>query len=227
MAKIIIIGNNLSGDGMWHFFKDYHDIQTYDNWSDDKETLMNYDLDLAIICTDAPINKRLTRKPKINEMRFDSSLIEEVINWCQAKLIIIASTVEPGTTDRIRLMTNKKIVYLNCEKNAFIFGGNPQDTKEAVELFAQITKSTHRYIQADAKTCEMFKYAKAIYEAKQKEIINNINSICKSENIDSNQLREIWLTIANVDPLEISNKEINNEIVQAFNAYANFVDQKK
>jgi len=219
MAKILIVGDNLSGEGMWQFFKDHHEVSTLNTWAAEKEepTWFNY----AIICeTTLTKNCGLTKKPKIEDFRCDSTLIEDSIQCSHAGLFIIASPVEPGTTDRLKSLTGRRIVYVVCETGGFLFGGSPEDTKEAVELFSSIAKDKHRYLQTDARTCEMFKYSKVVFESVQHELMQKIKDVSILGGVDFNQLREAWIVLGQTDPMKLISGPVQKDIMNNFIAYA-------
>ena len=49
--------------------------------------------------------------PVIGEGRLDTSIVEEAISWCEAELIVVRSTVNPGDCDRWALKYLKNIVF--------------------------------------------------------------------------------------------------------------------
>lgn len=218
MVKILIAGDNPIGDGMWHFFNKDHDVSTFNVWSPEKEeepTWFNY----AIICESALSKKvSLTKKRNIQDMRCDTTLIEDAIQCNHAGLFIVASNVEPGTIDKIKQTTGKRIVHVCCEKEMFVFGGDSQDTKEAASLFSKIGGSKYRYIQTDAKTCELFKCIKETFSITQHYLVNQLKKTCESSNADFGQIRELWLTEMKIDLSEIKKPE--QETMNAFIAYA-------
>lgn len=222
MAKILIVGDNLSGEGMWQFFKNHHETSTFNSWSSEREQSIWFNY--TVICENVLINSSLTKKPKLQDFRCDATLIEDAVQCFHAGLFIIASIVEPGTTDRLKVLTNKRIVHIACEPEGFLFGGSPEDTKEAVELFASIAGDKFRYLQIDAKTCEMFKYSKIVYESTQIELMKKIKHISLMDGIDFNQLREAWIVLGNTDPLKLSSKQVQEDIMNNFNAYADAID---
>jgi len=219
MAKILIAGDNLSGEGMWHFFKN-HDVSTFSVWEvDDKEsTWFNY----AIIC-ESPLTKSLslTRKRNIKDLRCDTTLIEDAIQRNNAGLFIVASNVEPGTVDRIKQQTGQRIVHLCCENKMFVFGGIPSDTKEAVELFASVGGSNHRYLQTDSKTCELFRHTKNTFNTVMQTLTKQMKNICNASNIDFYQMRELWLTEMNIDLNDIDAQD--QETIETFAAYVDSI----
>jgi hypothetical protein len=222
MARILIVGDNLSGEGMWQFFKDHHEVSTLNIWAAEKEepTWFNY----VMICETALTkNCGLTKKPKIEDFRCDTVLIEDAMRCCHAGLFIIASPVEPGTTDRLKALTGQRIVHIACEPGGFLFGGSPEDTKEAVELFASIAEDEYRYLQTDAKTCEMFKYSKAVFESVQHELMQKIKDVSILGGVDFNQLREAWIVLNDLDLTKVASTPTNKSIAKNFIAYASAI----
>ncbi|MDP6583784.1 MAG: hypothetical protein QF535_03945, partial [Anaerolineales bacterium] len=49
--------------------------------------------------------------PVSSDGKCDTNIVEEVVDWLESEYIIIRSTVAPGTTDRLREKTGKKIVF--------------------------------------------------------------------------------------------------------------------
>src|SRR3989304_4412898 len=49
--------------------------------------------------------------PMAPDGRCDTSIVEEVVSWLSVPLIIIRSTVSPGTTDRLIKKYNRRIVF--------------------------------------------------------------------------------------------------------------------
>lgn len=219
MARILIVGDNLSGEGVWHFFKGHHELSTFNIWAAEKEEATWFDY--AIICETALTrNFGLTKKPKIEDFRCDTTLIEDSIQCCHAGLFMIFSTVEPGTTDKLASITGRKIIHVACEPNGFIFGGSPEDTKKAVQLFVSISGDKYRYLQTDAKTCEMFKYSKSVFESVQIELMQKIKDISNLDGIDFNQLREAWLVMEKTDIMKLSSGSMQLDTMNNFIAYA-------
>jgi UDPglucose 6-dehydrogenase len=79
----------------------------------------------------------------------DSSIVEEVVGWCESDVIVIRSTLNPGDADRIKEDTGKRIVtqpeYLGetvahplldqSERPFMILGGEPQDRRKVIEAY--------------------------------------------------------------------------------------------
>ena len=226
MANIIVAGNNLSGEGVYHFFKNHHNVLTFDPWAiEDQEKIKNPWIDVAIMCIDTPpICPTLARKQELKDLRCDTSLMEEVINWCGASLILIESAIDPGTTDRIRESTGKSIACVVCCEAGFVFGGQPKETKKAVELFMGVSGHKFRYIQTTAKNAESFKYISGAFKASEIKFINQAENMCKSINVDYHEIREIWRIDNTIDHYRTVPKTL---VGAAHDLYCSFVDSIK
>ena len=222
MAKILIIGDNLSGEGMWHFFKNHHELATLNVWATEKEesTWFNY----VVICEPALTkNYGLTKKRKTEDFRCDVSLIEELIQCHHAGMFIISSAIEPGTVEKLKSITGKRIVNLICEKEGMVFGGNQEDTKEAAKLFSEVGGNKFRYLQVEARVCEMFKYSTSVFESVQSEVIQKIKNVSDASNVDFNQLREAWLVLKNLDLTKVTSTPSDKSTTNNFIAYASAI----
>lgn len=137
----------------------------------------------------------------------DTSIVEEVVDWIGSGLIIIRSTVAPGTTDRLIEKTGKRIVfqpeYLG-ETPAHIFvdmgtrpfavlGGKPEDTSAAADFYKHYYNAYMQYYFCDAITAEVCKYMENAFYAVKVTFVNEFYDIAKAHGIDFNVLREMWL----------------------------------
>lgn len=96
--------------------------------------------DVSFICVPTPNN---------GQADLDTSIVEEAVEWCESDLIIIRSTVNPGTADRLKEKTGKRIVsqpeYLgettahplldSSARPFMILGGDREDTRKAIEVY--------------------------------------------------------------------------------------------
>src|SRR3972149_6445748 len=96
--------------------------------------------DVAFICVPTPMAP---------DGRCDTSIVEEAVAWVKAPLLIIRSTVAPGTTDRLREKYDKHIVfqpeYLGetvahvfgsmAEREFIVLGGATEDTSRAADFY--------------------------------------------------------------------------------------------
>lgn len=90
--------------------------------------------------------------PNIGEGKLDTSIVEEVIDWCECPLIVIRSTVNPGDCDKWSEKYKKNIIMqpeylgetpahplLNPKERPFlVIGGKPQDRRKLIELYTTV-----------------------------------------------------------------------------------------
>lgn len=209
MKKVAIIGHGYVGKAMEAFLKNHYKLFIYDPIYPSLDKALINTADIAFVCVPTP---------SLNG-KCDTSIVEEVVGWCETNLIIIKSTVEPGTTDRLKQNTNKRLVFAPeyCGESSywspyqwdreiketpfFIFGGDPNDTKLAVDAYLPITGPTKKYIQTTAKAAEMAKYVTNAFASMKITFSYEIASICEAAELDFNIVRELWLMDPRVNPM--------------------------
>jgi UDPglucose 6-dehydrogenase len=145
--------------------------------------------DVAFVCVPTPV---------MGESRLDTSIVEEVVAKAKEKLIVIRSTVNPGTCDYLYGKYNKRIVmqpeYLGETPNHpmtdqkarpfLILGGDKEDVQELIELYQsiynanisirQVTRNEAEIIKLTENRAIAFKVAQCqeLYDACQKAGVN-------------------------------------------------------
>lgn len=202
--KIGVVGYGYVGKAIFEYFKDRHNTIYYDPFVDgscSKEEINNCDYVFVCVFT-----------PSKENGECDTSIVTEVIEWIEAPLICIKSTVNIGYTDMIKEKTGKRIVfspeyigestydtgYFNFNKSMknhsfFTIGGDKNDTKEFVDLYSEISGPTKVYKQTDAKTAEIAKYMENGFFSVKTVFCYEMNEICKAFDCDYNEVREAWL----------------------------------
>jgi UDPglucose 6-dehydrogenase len=153
---------------------------------------------IAIVCTSTP---------SAVDGSADVESVEEVVGWLESELIVIRSTVPPGTTDRLRESTGKRIVvapeYVGewtyptpwDSPSAWPFiivGGLPADTSEVVTFFASVLGPMRTYRQTSARLAELCKYMENAWLAMQVSFANEFWRIAVAHDVDYWELRELW-----------------------------------
>ena len=97
--KISIIGYGYIGQG---YHKVFPDAFLYDPFKmlGSKEEANK--ADLAVVCVPTPMKE---------DGSCDISAVEEVVSWLETPLILIKSTIPPGTTDYLRNKYGKRICF--------------------------------------------------------------------------------------------------------------------
>ena len=243
MKKIVIIGFGYVGKAIHNFLKDHYDVLIYDPSYNESVTIDEVNnCDVAIVCVPTPMGKN-------NEC--DLTHVHETFKWLNTDLIILKSTVEIGTTSKlISMHPSLNIVFSPefagestywseykfhnsvVETPWFIFGGEPNNTKKAVELYMKVGGPTKKYLQCTTDEAEMTKYLTNTFYAMKVLFCYEMNEICEASNIDYNKVRELWLNDPRVSPMHTSVFSDNNypfsgkcfpKDVNALNEYSNKV----
>ena len=88
--------------------------------------------------------------PNVEKGKLDTSIVEKVVGQLTCDLIVIRSTVNPGTTDQLIKETGKHIVFQpeylgetpahplldTTHTNFVILGGSKENTNKVIELYA-------------------------------------------------------------------------------------------
>ena len=154
--------------------------------------------DVSFVCVPTPMN---------NNGSCNTSIVEEVVSWCESKVIVIRSTVKIGFTDYLSSKYNKRIVFqpeyygetvahpfVNLSDRTWLsFGGNPKDINEVIKAYQTVLNANIQILQAPSKEVEMAKYMENSFFALKVTFCNEMFDLCRKMNIDYNQVREIWI----------------------------------
>ena len=168
--------------------------------------------DLAIICV-------MTKENKDNSC--DISIVDESVKWIEAPVILIKSTIPPGTTNYLKKKYKKRIVmspeyfgeskyflpeeWANPKAWPFqIFGGDSADTAYCVSVFKPIFNPRTFYYQVDSKTAELIKYVENTWGATKVTWANEIFEICAVLGINYDEVREGWALDPRVEKMHTS-----------------------
>ncbi|MCG3128571.1 MAG: UDP-N-acetyl-D-mannosamine dehydrogenase [Phycisphaerae bacterium] len=145
--------------------------------------------------------------PMRDDRKCDTSIVEEVISWVEAPLIIIRSTVAPGTTDRLSKKYGRNIVfqpeYLGetvahmfgnmAERQFVVLGGTPAARSQAADFYKHYYNSMVYIYMTDALTAEVCKYMENAFYAVKVTFVNEFYDVAQAFGVDFNELRECWL----------------------------------
>ncbi len=137
----------------------------------------------------------------------DTSIVEGAIEWIEAPLIIIRSTVSPGTTDRLCEKYKKRVVFqpeylgetpahvfIDMGERAFcVLGGASEDTSAVADFYKHFYNAYVKFFFTDAVTAEVCKYMENAFYAVKVTFVNEFYDIAKAHGVNFNVLREVWL----------------------------------
>lgn len=219
--KIAIVGYGYVGKGMHRLFKDKV-VAIYDPIVPEKlayqsEVLINPDRNYTKEC-DLTIVSVFTAMDE--DGKCDTSIVEEVIDWIQSPLILIKSTIQPGTTDKLIEKTGKRIVFspeylgegkyfvpfwqypdpLDPTSHGFmVLGGKQEDTEEVIGMMIRLMGPHTKFYQMAAKEAECVKYWENIWGAMKVIFSNHMYDCLKSLGVDYYKTREGWVADPRVE----------------------------
>ncbi len=148
---------------------------------------------VAFICVPTPLKGG----------KLDTSIVEEVVRECQENLIIIRSTVMPGTCDRLEKL-GKNIIFQpeylgetvnhpmtnQHERPFMILGGRPEIRKWAIELYQEVYNANIRIRQTTLYEAEVIKLSENRAIAFKVAQCQELYDACEKAGIDYNTIRE-------------------------------------
>lgn len=197
MGKVAIIGYGWVGKAMHQLFPEAV-IFDPDQFPQDQE-LANQDLvnacDVAFICVPTPV---------IKEGKLDTTIVEEVVRGCECPLLVIRSTVNPGTSLRLMEKYDKRIVvqpeYLgetvshpmsDMKTRPFlILGGNPEATRELIELYQTVYNANVSIRQVSHYEAEVIKLSENRAIAFKVAQCQELYDVCQKCGLDYYTIRE-------------------------------------
>jgi len=156
--------------------------------------------DVAFICVPTPLV----------DGKLDTSIVEEVVKNCQEDLIIIRSTVMPGTCDELEKL-GKNIVFqpeflgetpnhpLFIEKNTpfIVLGGKPENRRKAIELYSTVYNSNvsiRQLTNYEAEVCKLSENRAIGFKVMQ---LHELYLVCEKAGVDYYTIRD---TVYGDDP---------------------------
>ena len=211
MKKIGIIGYGFLGKGIENFFKDHFEVRVFDIAHVD--SIIKYsskeeinECDLGIICVPTPMNENGS---------VNLTHVEGVLNWLNTPLILIKSTIPPGTTEMFVEKFSKNIAFSpeymgestyvtqwwngildpkDMKKHHFqILGGRRETTSQVLQFFKKVYGPIPQLIQTDSRTAELTKYMENSWGAAKVTFCNEFAKIAETFGVDYDELRELWL----------------------------------
>lgn len=140
----------------------------------------------------------------------DTSIVEEVLSWVETPLILLRSTVPPGTTDRLMAKTGKNIVFspeyageskywtpydFHTDERKmpfYILGGDVDACQRIIDLYAIVAGPTKQYRTTTAKIAETVKYFENEYFAWKVMWATELRETCEAIGVPFWEVRDLW-----------------------------------
>ena len=167
--------------------------------------------------------------PMMDSGECDISIVNDVIKKLVSfgfskdkkknQILLIKSTVPPGTIDKLIESTKLNIVFSPefageskywspyafdtdmKEMPYYIFGGRDDLTSKVIDFYLPVVGPTKKYLQTEAKTAEMVKYMENCYFAAKVTMCQEFYEICDRMGVDYNKARELWLHDPRINPM--------------------------
>jgi len=189
--KVTIIGHGWVGKSVEKLFPDAYIFSSPKTGSRKKAN----SAEIAFICVPTP---------SIGEGKLDISIVEECVAWCESPLIVIRSTVNPGTCDYLSQKYQKRIVmqpeYLGetpqhplfDEKSTpfLVIGGKPEDRRTLINLYATVYNANVKIRQVTAYEAEVIKLSENRAISFKVAQCQELYDVCEKAGIDYYTIRD-------------------------------------
>ena len=200
-----IIGQGYVGTAIKSGFEKYYELETYDKFSTSKSTVNLHDLvllsDVIFVCVPTPMNVDGSCHIGIVE-EVVSEVNEISISSESNPIVVLKSTVPPGTTDRLNKKCKGINIIFNPEflteanfiedfknQTRIILGGTRKGTNKLRQIYSKVFPTAH-IIKTGSITAEMVKYMTNAYLATKVSFSNEIKQICDKLDIDYDKVVE-------------------------------------
>lgn len=207
--RIGVIGEGWVGRSMLELFPDayvYDEPKIKERYPDIMEGVHRYETvieigrravnecDIAFVCVPTPNRK---------DGSLDSSIVEEVVDWCESEVIVIRSTLNPGDADRMKA-TGKRIVtqpeYLGettahplldqGERPFMILGGDPPDRRKVIEAYQGVYNANINIRQVSNLEAEVVKLSENRAISWKVAQCQELYDVCEAAGVDYYTIRD-------------------------------------
>lgn len=209
--KIGIIGQGYVGTAIKVGFEPHYQVETYDKYDEDKSTCESLrDLvgkcEVMFVCVPTPMN---------NDGSCHTDIVEEVVSdineivletesypYHIKPIVVIKSTVPPGTTDRLHSKSRGLDVIFNPEflteanfledfknQTRIILGGTRKGTNILRQVYSKVFPHA-TIVKTGSKTAEMVKYFINSFLGTKISFANEMKQICDKIDIDYDKVVE-------------------------------------
>jgi UDPglucose 6-dehydrogenase len=204
-VRIGIAGAGFVGRGMQNLFQQGHDVRCYDpNIPEYNDRTRLDGREAVFVCVPTPMAMDGT---------CNIAVVEEVVSWCRAPIIVIKSTVPPGTTDMLSARYRKNLHFSpeymgegrqfvapwkypdprDPRSHSFVIvGGDSADM--VLDLYATVMANDAHYIATSNIAAELAKYMENAFLATKVAFCYEFAGIAQAYGVDFKALRELWLS---------------------------------
>jgi UDPglucose 6-dehydrogenase len=195
-----IIGQGFVGNAIYQKFKNYYNVLTYDldeTKSNSSETDLIEKSEVIFVCLPTPMNQDGSCNIDIVE-----GVIKKINDTSKNKIVVIKSTITPGTTDGLNSKYENITIAFNPEflternaiddyenQNRIILGGPRTATTKLKQVFSKVFPKAE-IIKTDSTHAEMVKYLINTFLSVKVSFANEIYQLCEKLNIDYDKVVE-------------------------------------
>jgi UDPglucose 6-dehydrogenase len=200
--KIGIVGLGFVGCGMRRLFSE-HEVRTYDPRITGSHQSDISGAEVTFICVPTPMG---------SDGQADISIVEHSVKWITSPIIVIKSTVPPGTTDMLAEQYQKNLHFSpeymgegkqfvapwkypdprDARSHPFVIcGGDSADI--VLDLYSTVMSNDAAYIATTNAAAELAKYMENSFLAMKVAFCYEFAAICKTYDVDFKMVRELWL----------------------------------
>lgn len=204
--KIGIIGQGFVGTAVKEGLKHYHTIDTFDLDEDKRDVDYIEDIidrnSIIFVCVPTPMNKDGSCNTDIVENVVAELDNLALVRQCANRVVVIKSTIPPGTTERLNKECKHVQVVFNPEflteanyiedfknQDRIIIGGPRPASTKVRQLFYKAFPKAH-IIKTGSTTAEMVKYMTNTFLATKVSFANEIYQLCESLELDYDKVIE-------------------------------------
>lgn len=202
-----IIGFGIVGRAIQHGFTGLVDFRIYDINPDISENSFKeviLDSDIIFICVPTPMNLKTGKT--------DLTTIYEVIHSCseydtENKVLVIKSTVPPGTTEYLineyedlniifnpEFLTEKNFRFDFINTSRIILGGYPTDCERVADLYRlKFPRASTPIFITDPTTAETVKYLANAFLSVKVSLCNEFYQICEALGVNYEEMMDMLL----------------------------------
>lgn len=207
VEKIAVIGHGYVGKAVDAFFSKAYEVLIYDpaeELSASREDIN--DCEMAVICVPTPMKE---------DGMADLSAIESTFKWLDVPLVLIKSTVPPGTTEKLNKNYMNGYICFSPEfigegkyfipywkyphptkmeyHDFFIIGGEEPSRTEIVDVMTKIFGPSCRILKTTSTEAELIKYMENSWGATKVTFANEFYEIARVFKADWQVIREGFL----------------------------------
>lgn len=183
--------------------------------------------------------------PNREDGSLDTSIVEDVVSWCESGLIVIRSTVNPGTADKLSASGKNICVqpeYLGettahplldeTQRRFMIIGGSPENRRKLIEAYQSVYNANISIRQVTNKEAEVIKLSENRAIAWKVAQAQELYDVCEVDGVDYYTVREAvygddprfnrWFTFVYPDNRGMNSKCIPKDVL-AWKAWAESV----